>query len=383
MPIRSGLKKRHSILAMHDCPFPLVEWLDENFSMTWVNALSLLREEHDWEVLALGSTGPVGSSIELKGVQIEFHPKEDLWKQLLIQIKTEPEFLLLNIMDYNAAAIKIAEIRKISPKTKIVFRIHHEPFRLAFQQPGFIASLKYADLVISPMPFYNDFLLSLLNCKVITIPFGAQKLNSTEITKSKSQTNLILSITKNENPGKNFQLIKKLKLLSSDKASYDYRINITKAQVTEAFAFSTHFFQPSLSEASGSRILMEAFHYGLIPICFEASLSCAYIVQDCGGLVIPFKISRAYLEYETMQWSDYEANQVRLKIERLVHIFDNKLWTPPYFHEQFEVRALTKVLKSEAEGYLGSNLSSVIESIVDRSIDRDCREELSAKHIFC
>jgi hypothetical protein len=366
---------------MHDCPFPLSEWLDENFSMTWVDALSQLSHQHGWTVIALGSTGPKKSHSSIRGVEIDFHPKDELWNELLKQLKSKPDILLLNIMDYDSTYLSIREVKKVSPKTKIVFRIHHEPFRLAYLQPGFINSLRHADLVISPMPVYNSFLYSLLDCNVISVPFGA-KNSMLEVRRPKSGTTHVLSITKNRNPGKNFEIAEKLTALSNTKIKFTHHIDINKGEMTKNFENATHFFQPSLSEASGSRVLMEAFHHALIPIVFQKSLSCAYVAKDCGGIVVAHKISRTYLDRRSISWKNGEANEIMQKIETLIDSWSDDTWQPPYFKEEFEILALTKVLRNLVEEDPQNNLGLVIDQIVDNTKSRELREELSAKHIF-
>ena len=369
---------RPSILVLHDCPFMLSEWLDKNFSMTWVDALSRLRDEYGWTVGALGSIGPEKAQINF----INFHPEDQLWNQLYKQLKTKPDILLLNLMDYDSAATRIKEVKKVSPKTKIVFRIHHEPFRLAYLQPGFISSLRHADLVISPMPFYNSFLSSLLNCNVISIPFGSKELQARHKTNTMIGPNHVLSITKNENPGKNFEIAKKLTALSNMKMRFSYNIDITKDEIADRFKNATHFFQPSLSEASGSRILMEAFRHGLIPIVFQDSLSCAYVANDCGGIVVPHRIARTYLDRKSYSWKDDEVKQVMKKIEILVDSWSGNTWLPPYFQEEFEINALTKTLRYLVDEDPKNDLGLFINRIVDNLESRNLREELSAKHIL-
>jgi hypothetical protein len=374
-------KRNPSILAFHDCPFPLSEWLDPNFSMSWLEALSLLEVEDDWRVFALASSGKEASSVFIRGVSLELYPKEELWTELFKKMKMQPDILLLNIMDYNAAALRIKEINKLFPSTKIIFRIHHEPFRLAHQQSGFIESLLYSDLVISPLPMYNAFLEALLSCKVISIPFGAKenKLNnSKEFNKSPK---LILSVTKNQNPGKNFELVKKLHSLSDHETTFNFYIDISKEQLNQKFAESSHFLQPSLSEASGSRILLESVLNGLVPICFEASLSAAYVVKDCGGIVIPHEIRRDYLQKKTMIWEKGEVAQIKSKIEDMIQTWENEVWHPPYFDEQFEIRALALAVKSRISANDRDTLYSAIEYVIDSSKTRKSREEMNAKYI--
>ena len=374
-------EKKPSILAFHDCPFPLSEWSDPNFSMSWLEALSLLETEDDWRVFALASAGKEASSAFIRGVNLEFYPKEKLWAELFKKMKMQPDVLLLNIMDYNTAALRIKELSKMYPSTKIIFRIHHEPFRLAHQQSGFIESLMCSDLVISPLPMYNTFLKALLNCQVISIPFGAKKnpeKNTKEIDKSPK---IILSVTKHQNPGKNFELVKELHYLSDHETTFNFYLDISKEQLNQKFAESSHFLQPSLSEASGSRILMEAVQYGLVPICFEASLSAEYVVKDCGGIVIPHEIRRDYLQKKTMIWDQGEVAEIGSKIKDMIQTWENEIWHPPYFDEQFEIRALALTVKSRISDKDRGILYSAIEYVVNSSNSRKSREEVNAKHI--
>jgi hypothetical protein len=381
LPLRRP-KDKPKILVMHDCPFPLSEWLDENFSMTWADALSQLSHEYGWTVIALGSTGPKKSHSSIKGVGIDFHPMDELWNQLFKQLRSKPDILLLNLMDYDSASVRIEEVKKVSPKTKIVFRIHHEPFRLAYLQPGFINSLRHADLVISPMPIYNNFLHSLLDCNVVSIPFGAKNFHSRGRSSPKSGTTHVLSIAKNQNPGKNFEIAKKLTALSNMKIRFTHQIDITKDEMTEKFETATHFFQPSLSEASGSRVLMEAFHHALIPIVFQNSLSCAYVTKDCGGIVVAHKISRTYLDRRSISWTNHEANEIMQKIETLIDSWSDDTWEPPYFKEEFEILALTKALRYLVDEDPQNDIGLVVDQIIDNTKSRELREELSAKYIL-
>lgn len=375
-------KDKPKILVMHDCPFLLSEWLDENFSMTWVDALSQLSREYGWTVIALGSTGPEKSQTSIRGVEIHFHPQDQLWNELCNQLKGKPDILLLNVMNYDSAYTRMGEIKKISPKTKIVFRIHHEPFRLAYLQPGFINSLRYADLAISPLPIYNNFLSSLLDCNIVSIPFGAKDLHAKVRSRPESGTTHVLSITKNQNPGKNFEIAEKLTALSTIKMQFNHHIDITKDEMVEKFESATHFFQPSLSEASGSRVLMEAFQHDLIPIVFQSSLSCSYVAKDCGGIVLAHKISRTYLDRRSISWKNDDAKKIFKKIETLVDSWSDDTWLPPYFKEEFEILVLVKTLRYLLDEDPRNNLSLVIDQIVDNTKPRELREELSAKHIL-
>jgi hypothetical protein len=232
------------------------------------------------------------------------------------------------------------------------------------------------------MPFYNSFLISLLNCHVISIPFGAKNSFAGHISPHKSGPSQILSITKNENPGKNFELVKVLSKLSNRETSFSYRIDITKDEMIQRFASATHFFQPSLSEASGSRIVMEAFQHGLVPIAFQDSLSCAFVVKDCGGIVIPHKISRTYLDRKSISWKTAEAKLIMEKIEALVDSWSDNSWMPPYFQEEFEILALTKTLRYLVDENPQNDLSLVLDYIVDNTKSRESRRELSAQHIL-
>jgi hypothetical protein len=357
------------------------DWLDPNFSMSWLEALGLLEVEYGWKVFALASTGEEASSAFIRGVNVEFYPRQELWSELFKKMKIQPDILLLNIMDYNTAAPEIKELIKVYPSTKIIFRIHHEPFRLAHQQTGFIDSLTYSDLVISPLPIYNTFLRALLNCQIISIPFGAKK-SAKKISKEfKESPKLILSVTKNLNPGKNFELVKMLHSLSDHQTAFNFYIDISKDQLDQKFVESSYFLQPSLTEASGSRILLEAVQYGLVPICFDACLSAAYVVKDCGGIVIPHEIRRDYLQKKAMHWEEGEVAQIKSKIEEMILNWENEVWHPPYFDEQFEIRALALILKSRLSDNNGDALYSAIEHVVDSSNARKSREEMNAKHI--
>lgn len=240
---------------MHDCPFPLSEWLDKNFSMTWIDALSRLNKENGWDTLAIGSIGPARDERFLRGLHIKFYPKDELWNELLEHLKCKPEILLLNLMDYDSAVARIVEVKKVSPDTKVIFRIHHEPFRLAFLQPGFIKSLRLADLVISPLPLYNSFLNSLLNCDVVSIPFGAKDYFSPDRFLTKSKTNTAVTISKNENPGKNIELVKKLSEFSDKKIQFSVHIDINKDEIAHQFASSSFFS----NLASRKQVALESY----------------------------------------------------------------------------------------------------------------------------
>jgi hypothetical protein len=374
-------KRNSSILAFHDCPFPLNDWFDPDFSMSWLEALSLLEVEDDWKVFALASTGEETSSAFIRGVNVDFYPKEDLWVELFNKMKIQPDILLLNIMDYNTAVVEIKELVKAYPNTKIIFRIHHEPFRLAYQQTGFIESLMFADLVISPLPIYNTFLTALLNCQIVSIPFGAKKSVKNVSAEFNKSPNTILSVTKNLNPGKNFELVRILHSLSDHQTIFNSYIDISKEQLNQKFAESSHFLQPSLSEASGSRILLEAVQYGLVPICFEACLSATYVIKDCGGIVIPHKFRRDYLQKKTMLWEEGEVDQIKSKIVDIIQNWEDKVWHPPYFDEQFEIRALALTLKSRVSGDNRGTLYLAIEHVINSANTRISREEINAKYI--
>ena len=78
----------------------------------------------------------------------------------------------------------------------------------------------------------------------------------------------------------------------------------------------------------------------------DASASCSYVAKDCGGIVVPYRISRTYLDRVSLSWSDKEAKKVMREIETLTGLWAGDIWSPPYFQEEFEIFALMKTLTS-------------------------------------
>lgn len=270
------------IIAIHDHRAEEGQWLKKETNYSWVNALT---EDYKYEKLFF-----LRSDVDKKIIKNRLTYRlymSDLEAMTKEAIAFRPDVIFLNICYFEKAIIFIEEVLK-SLTPRIIIRIHHD-FRYLVCLPYFLKFVNLGNVVIVPSETQSKFAQNYLNAQTHVYHLGfnvnaqvlARKFHGREI-----KYDLITAT--NHHPARN--LIYTLKLHSLLK-NFGFHTRNYYGESQEEFqnglAQSKYFLLTSLTEASGSRVVLEAISAGAIPIVLKECKSAVELLDKLNiGYVI-------------------------------------------------------------------------------------------------
>jgi len=272
---------KHKWLGIHDHPDTAVKWLDDQVSYTWlrtferapdIETVAFLREPHyDRDI-----PNPI------RNVTYRFRSTSlSEWIDAIAQ--EEPSLILYNLCDYAVGAKAMQRLRCLLPNTKHVLRIHHFVPYLAAQN-GFIETVRSCDFAIAP----TDGQRLPLQClgfqgTPYALPFGVNVSAMKSYALPFEQRDIDLACATNSHPARNLEIVQQtLAILCSKGINAQNFTDLAPSELGRRFGRSKIFWQTSLTEASGSRVLPEAMAAGCYPLVFDECPTTRLLIQQHG-----------------------------------------------------------------------------------------------------
>jgi glycosyltransferase involved in cell wall biosynthesis len=193
-----------------------------------------------------------------------------------------PDIIFLN-MCYFAEAVKFLNELKKRLTAKIIIRIHHD-VRYLLKLESTLEFMSFADKLVVPTVVQANFLRTKLSNKVLIEPvcFGVDtSLSNSALNGQPSCDVFDLVTAANPHPARNYRetlLMHTILKMIGYKTLNLYQLD--KHLVLENLRKSRFFLLTSLTEASGSRILLEAIDAGCIPIVLSECDSATELLND-------------------------------------------------------------------------------------------------------
>lgn len=328
-------------VGVHDYQDSIQRWLDPDRSFTWLESFRLAKG-----IERIAFCGARERNLDLETDEITYHFRmnhTESWADEIINCR--PSMVLWNICYYHKSYNLLRRVSEAILDVLNVIRLHHEINYLA-AQPGFLRFLLECDVAIVPDAKQAQDCRSLgFLGEIFVLPFGI----NTDIfflDRSQKRTLDIVSAT-NRHPGRNIALLKAVyeKLDGMGVSAQNFQ-GLGRRDLAKQFKAARFFWLTSMTEASGSRVLLEAISCGCYPIVFEECLTAARLVREMGyGYII-----KSGIIYDYQKKSLSYPNEVVQRITQLIWEISNtveKEWDPsipPKFLEQVESQELLNIL---------------------------------------
>lgn len=279
------------IVGLQDFAMPAAKWLDAGTSLSFIRALeqlaevgytchAILREHH----ISYQMTAPV------RGVYYHFTNKnfteDDNVHNHLQNLR--PDIVLYNCCWYDKVPELLNLMQILLPDCCHILRTHHEVRRVL---PPNLATQVCAltdGLIMSTQHDINYIhSLGIKHPKIYLCPFGVDVAYFGSINNHSPQRDIDVSASCSANPIKNGPLL--VKVFDTMKMRGFKVLNVvgeTTDKYRETLQKSKVYFAPTLSEASGSRSLLEAIAAGAYPVCIDECLSTVDLVNHYNGTVV-------------------------------------------------------------------------------------------------
>lgn len=332
-------------LGIHDHPNIIEEWLRVDNQYTWLRTF----ENLECKTSAFLKTRDkkrkdLVKNIKVRSIEYYFDNNSCIdWSNQINQIN--PTHILWNICYYSEALPLIIKLKKQKSNIVHCIRIHHEVSYLSSQE-GFLDFLFNVDFVITPTNSQLKFLKDLgYSQPMKVIPFGVDD----EIFRKRiSNKDIDFISCCNKHPLRNLKFLK-LQYLILNLIGFKC-INITglsRLELSKYLRRSKIFFLTSLTEASGSRILLEAISSGCTPVVFEECFTAVEVLKDHNyGFRIKskfkIKMPEKFVKYNIIDF-------LRILLNLFFIRFSYKKVKTPYILDKYlvknEIEKLNKILK--------------------------------------
>jgi hypothetical protein len=277
------------IAGVHDHANKAVRWIDEGDPYSWLRAFEHLGsmgfDVH--ALLAVNTHGNFASQTARK-VNYRFYNEDRSFnscKQILENIK--PDIILLNLCWYGHAEKAVISLRDSLPKSRLIIRLYHD-VRYLWNQPGFLSILKLCDIVIAPTRSQACYIKTQGILRPTHVaPFGINRHEIDNFTLQKDRMIDIISFV-NSHPARNLDLVHKIyKKLECKGFNVQNQLNLSRKALVQVLNQSKFMLLSSLTEASGSRIMLEAIQAGCSPIAFKECETAVEVLEhhQCGSIL--------------------------------------------------------------------------------------------------
>ena len=335
-------------IGLHDHADQAVRWIDPRVSYTWLRAFescidvtpSAYLREHNYDY-----------NVEdpIRHVLYRFRTS-DISEWVNDIVLEDPSLILYNCCYYEKGAAAVEQLRDQLVDAVHVIRIHHHVDYLA-AQPGFREFLLACDVAIAPTRRQIEAVRKLgFFGPVYALPFGIDAASMRQAGRSFKERDIQLASASNPHPARNLDLVHEVyeKLRARGRRVENYT-GLTSSQLANKLGRTKVFWQTSMTEASGSRILPEAIAAGCIPVVFQECETTHDLLQDLRtGISIQSGIVYDYLRKTT----EYPDDIVEVLTSRLDAIIDHAEALEAYdgpalgleYEKKQEVEQLTSIL---------------------------------------
>lgn len=262
------------------------KWLDESVSFSWLRAFERANKRRMRIAYCREQNYTRDLVSPIRGVHYRFR-KEQFPKWIDELIAASPDIILYNICEYNIGARAMASLAEALPGASHVIRLHHE-VRYLIAHTGFRECVLASDKAIVPTPRQVADLQSIgFRGEISHIPFGIDRRPFENARVAWGRRDIDFVCANTNNPQKNMNFLGAVFGILRD-MGYT-AINLSDLN-TEGLAYhlgrSKIFFQPSMTEASGSRVLLEGIAAGCFPVALAESRTTAEVALEHGGEVL-------------------------------------------------------------------------------------------------
>lgn len=225
---------------------------------------------------------------KVRGVGYSFYCKDKRLDSKVAQILTlNPDVFFLNICWYKDIFENLSYLRKRLPKTTFIIRVHHDVGYLE-KQEKFLDVVKLCDHAVVSTKSQKLRLVELGYLNGISIlPFGVNSSEFVSNVDPNARDIDLISFT-NAHPARNQELINKVYPRLIGKGFVVENVTgLSREELSAKLARAKFMLLSSLTEASGSRILLEAISAGCSPIVFKECETAVEVLKDhsCGHIM--------------------------------------------------------------------------------------------------
>ncbi|MCL2715094.1 MAG: hypothetical protein FWD68_11050 [Alphaproteobacteria bacterium] len=265
-------------VGIHDHADGAPRWLDSSVSYTWlrafervsdIRAIAYLREHHYCRDI----------DSPIRGVYYRFRTSGiEQWVPDIVLER--PDLILYNVCYYADGLGAVEKLREALPGAVHVVRIHHQVNYLAAQQ-GFREFVNACDVAIAPtsrqvQDVYNLGFIG----PVFYLPFGVNLEGMRQGRLDWATRGIDLSSAADGHPARNRLLVESVfeNLRKRGRRVENFQ-GLTSKTLAGKLGNTKVFWQTSLTEASGSRILPEAMAAGCFPVVFQECSSTVELIE--------------------------------------------------------------------------------------------------------
>jgi hypothetical protein len=336
-------------VGIHDHADTAPRWLDARVSYTWLRAferlagtkpVAYLREPHYDNDL----------EVPVRGVHYRFRTG-GIERWVADIVSDRPSLILYNVCYYREGAPALQYLRDALPHAVHVVRIHHQVNYLA-AHTGFAEFVRACDVAIAPTASQVQHVRDLgFTGPIYNLPFGVNLATMRKAARCWGERDIQLASAANSHPARNLELVESIydKLRQRGRRVENFQ-GLSPQVLAERLGRTRIFWQTSMTEASGSRILPEAMAAGCYPVVFtECASTCELIAAHGVGTVLQSGI-RYDFSTKTTTYPDGIADRLADELDALIARIEAGA---PYrepdialdYDERHEVAQLAEILR--------------------------------------
>jgi len=256
-------------VGIHDHANYAARWLDAASPYSWLRAFEASSDIALPYAFLKEKNISYEMNESVRGVSYKFFKSEfSSWINAIEELN--PRIVFYNLCYYKKALDGVTKLKNKLKDSKHIIRVHHDVNYLK-EQEGFIDTVLLCDVAIVPTDKQKKSLEEIgFSGNIHVLPFGIDfnEFSFSDIDLDNKSID-ILSAT-NSHPARNQALLNKIfKSLSKKGFNVKNIYDRPRDELKEMLSNSKFFFLTSLTEASGSRVVLEAIKSGCIPIVLE------------------------------------------------------------------------------------------------------------------
>lgn len=272
------MQERQTWVGLHDHANSATRWLDSQSSYTWLRAFERTK---DILPIAFVRERQSNNNLEapVRGVHYRFR-KSGITKWVDDIVSENPSLVLYNICYYADGLPALKRLRAALPDAVHVIRIHHQVNYLA-AHTGFREFLNACDVAIAPTEGQGGDVRKLgFSGPVYALPFGVNLEVMRRERKVWAERDIDLASATNHHPARNIRLVNAVyAILRQRGRRVENLLGFSSGELAKRLGNTKFFWQSSLTEASGSRILPEAIAAGCYPVVLAECRTTTELIQ--------------------------------------------------------------------------------------------------------
>lgn len=371
-------------VGIQDFAMPAAKWLDAATSVSWLRAFEKLAADgHICHAILQEHHITYHMSTPIRGVYYHFINKKINEDDDVFSVihNLKPDVIMYNCCVYNKIPALLSRMQSLLPACKHTLRTHHEVKRV--MPPDLATKIcSLVDGLIISTQHDIDYMqsLNIMSPTPSLCPFGVDIAFFGENTKLSRDIDFSASCSLN--PVKNgsllanvFEMLKQrgyivVNILGQSPAVYRKILQRTKV-----------YFAPTLSEASGSRSLLEAIAAGAYPVCSAECHSTMDLIRLYNGTSISTEqntvenicnILQDCLNNKSLHWKSPSQSQMDIYSEQNeIRTLRNILLNHDDYRCQTPVRMIINMLCKQFDYNIDDLQAKTTKAIeVSRDIDK-------------